>query len=338
MLRTRLGIPRALFFYSYLPFWHTFWSSLGFEVIVSPRTNKEILDLGVEQASTDLCVPVKLFHGHVAYLAPRVDLLFLPRMVNVGSGATFCPKFLALPEMVKYSLAGLPHLVEARIDVAKPWDLFTLCRELHKEWAPSGNPWVAYQRAQAAQRAFEAGLARRERVGALLAPYTEDFGESQRRVDSQGEGEEKEGVQVAVLGYPYAVHDAFLNGDVLWKLVRLGVKVYTADMVSWHERRRYRMHKDLFWHYSNLVLQAGKYWLDPRRRIDGLIHVTNFACGPDAMVGKFLEFEAKAREVPLLQLTLDEQTGQVGLDTRIEAFVDMLTRRKTRAHNLSLHG
>lgn len=339
MARKRIGIPRALFFYSYLPFWQAFWRALGWEVVVSPVTNKEILDLGVEEASTDLCVPVKILHGHVAYLAQQVDAIFLPRMVNVGSGATFCPKFLALPEMVKYSMSGLPPLVEARLDLGKPWDLFNLCRELQRELAPGEGFWAAYQHARAAQRTFEAKLAQGELAGPLLAALVGNAdGPAAPAPAEAQEGLISRELKVAVLGYPYAVHDAFLNGDLVKKLQHMGVKVYTADMVPAQARRRYRLHKDLFWHYSNMVLQAGKFWLNGAQGIAGLIHVTNFACGPDAMVGKLLELEAKAHGIPLMALTLDEQTGQAGLETRVEAFVDMLARRKTRAHNISLHG
>lgn len=328
----RIGIPRALFFYTYLPFWHTFWTELGCEVVVSPATNKEILDLGVKEASTDLCLPVKVFHGHVAFLAKRVDAIFLPRMVDVGSRDTFCPKFLALPEMVQYSLSGLPTVVESRVNLSHPWNLFYLCRELQHKWAPKKNFWTAYQRARAAQKHFMAVVQQGELVPRALGPYLGDS------VAMPVLNVAKPGLTVAVLGYPYAVHDSFINADVLKKLVALGARVLTADMLPARERQRYRLRKDLFWHYSNMVVQAGRYWLEEGRQVDGLVHITNFACGPDAMVGKLLELESKVRGLPLLTLTLDEQTGYVGLDTRIEAFVDMLVRRKSGAHNVPVYG
>lgn len=330
----RVGIPRSLFFYTYLPFWYTFWAELGYEVVVSPLTNKAILDRGVEEASTDLCVPVKVFHGHVAHLASQqVDAIFLPRMVNVGSQATFCPKFLALPEMVKYSMRNLPALIEVRVNLTSPWSLRSLCRKIQREWAPNKDFRTAYYRAVSAQKTFEAALIRGELVAPALRPYTGD------KRDELGVNEAgKFQLDIAVLGYPYTVHDAFLNGGLLRKLQRLGARVHTADMVPARELRRYRLHKELFWHYSNMVLKAGKFWMQSERRVDGVIHVSTFACAPDAMLGKMLELEAKLRGVPLVTLTLDEQTGQAGLDTRIEAFVDMLARRKTGAYNISVHG
>ena len=61
-----------------------------------------------------------------------------------------------------------------------------------------------------------------------------------------------------------------------------------------------------------------------RNKVDGLIHVTAFGCGPDAMVGKLIELEAKTSgEIPYLKILVDEHTGDAGLMTRIEAFTDM---------------
>jgi predicted nucleotide-binding protein (sugar kinase/HSP70/actin superfamily) len=63
--------------------------------------------------------------------------------------------------------------------------------------------------------------------------------------------------------------------------------------------------------------------------IDGVIHLTAFACGPDATVDKLLEIEARKNNAkPFLSLCLDEQTGEAGCLTRLEAFVDMLRRQK----------
>ena len=57
----RIGIPRAFFYYIYFPAWKTFFERLGFEVVVSPHTTKEILDAGVKEALAEACVPVKIF-------------------------------------------------------------------------------------------------------------------------------------------------------------------------------------------------------------------------------------------------------------------------------------
>lgn len=329
----RIGIPRSLFFYSYLPFWQTFWSELGYEVVISPLTNKDILNRGISHSATDLCVPVKLFHGHISYLMDQgIDILFVPRMVNVGTNDTFCPKFLALPEMIKCSFSTMPAMAAPRIDIRGQLQLFKLCSELQRQWAPRYSMWEPFKKARAAQIQYETQLAE----GKLPDEIWPAFRWSNSAPQEARPSKMAAGLKIAVVGYPYSVYDSFINSDVLKKLHRLGVHTVTTEMIPTQKKRRYRLSKDLFWHYSNMVVQAGLFWLN--QGVSGLIHITNFACGPDAMVGKMLELACKQQNRPMLTLTLDEQTGQVGINTRIEAFVDMLQRRISGAHNLSLHG
>ncbi|HHV07640.1 MAG TPA: 2-hydroxyglutaryl-CoA dehydratase [Firmicutes bacterium] len=333
MSSKRIGLPRSLFFYSHLPFWQTFWSELGHEVIVSPLTNKDMLDRGISNSVTDLCVPVKIFHGHISYLIDQqVDALFVPRMVDVGTNDTFCPKFLALPEMIRCSFSDMPVLIAQRVDVRGRLHLFKLCSELQREWASGSGVWTPFKKARTAQTQYETELT----SGKLPHEAWPAFAWSNSFKEETLIFTREPALTIAVLGYPYSVYDSFINSDVIKKLRRLGVNVVTAEMIPLEKRNQYRLSKDLFWHYSNNVVKSGMYWLD--QGVTGIIHITNFACGPDAMAGKMLELLCKQHGKPLLTLTLDEQTGQIGINTRIEAFVDMLQRRFRYAHNLSLHG
>ncbi|MCG8532537.1 MAG: acyl-CoA dehydratase activase-related protein, partial [Desulfovibrionales bacterium] len=93
MVKT-VGIPRCLFYYNYFPGWNEFFHGFGAKVILSPPTNKKILDLGVQQAVDEVCLPVKLFFGHVEILKKKVDYLFVPRIMSVTPKEWICPKFL----------------------------------------------------------------------------------------------------------------------------------------------------------------------------------------------------------------------------------------------------
>lgn len=64
-----VGIPRALNMYENYPFWHTFFTKLGFRVIISPSSNRKIYELGIESIPSESeCYPAKLVHGHVSWL------------------------------------------------------------------------------------------------------------------------------------------------------------------------------------------------------------------------------------------------------------------------------
>ncbi|MGI6037084.1 MAG: acyl-CoA dehydratase activase-related protein [Limnochordia bacterium] len=311
----KIGIPMTLSYYEYYPFWRSWLEDLGLEVITSPPTTREILDWGVQQTVNDACVPIKLIHGHVVYLKDKVDWIFIPRMVQVAAKETFCPKFLGLPDLLRASIKNLPPLLSPR--VALPYgrlSLYTLCGRTAKELGYSY--WAGYQAGRKAlaewrlyQDKIHSGLLPREALG--LRP----------RWKVQGKP-----IRLALLGYPYLVNDDYISGNILPLLEKLNVQVFTADMAPHPQRLAERMPKTLFWHYSNQVLWACMYFLE-RNLVDGVIHLTAFSCGPDAMVSKLLELETKGK-IPFTTLTLDEHTGQAGIVTRVEAFLDMLTRKR----------
>ncbi|AYO30678.1 hypothetical protein D2962_08620 [Biomaibacter acetigenes] len=75
------------------------------------------------------------------------------------------------------------------------------------------------------------------------------------------------------------------------------------------------------------------------KKIDGIIHVASFGCGPDSLIGELLEHRVmREYKVPFLYLTLDEHSGEAGFDTRLEAFLDILEGRKVSESNISAHG
>ena len=96
----RLGIPRSLFFFSYNPFWTTFWQELGVDCLVSPPTTPVILRRGLELALDEFCLPVKVHYGHLAYLENHVDLIFSPAFGRWGKRGHFCPKLKAIHDLV----------------------------------------------------------------------------------------------------------------------------------------------------------------------------------------------------------------------------------------------
>ncbi|NLN16270.1 MAG: 2-hydroxyglutaryl-CoA dehydratase [Firmicutes bacterium] len=317
----RIGIPSTLAYYEYFPFWDVFFRELGFEVVSSPITTKAILDWGVKHTVSDACVPIKLVHGHVRYLAEEgVDLLFLPRMVRVAPKETFCPKFLGLPDLIQASINNLPPLLSPRIFLRYGrMSLFRICGQTANSLGV--GPLKGLRACAKALDAWHAFL-RSLREGMTVA---EALGIRERTREAL------RGPRLALLGYPYLINDPFISANLLALLEERGVQVFTAEMVPSGDLKRLsrRMRKNLFWHYSNRAVWAAMYYLD-KEMVDGVIHVTAFGCGPDAMTGKLVELEAKGK-VPFTTLSLDEHTGQEGIITRIDAFVDMLVRKKAIA-------
>mgnify|MGYP002682258493 CR=1 FL=1 len=97
--RLKVGIPRGLLFYRFYSLWTTYLKELGVDIVISPPTNKLIIQHGLTYGIEEICFPVKVFLGHCYYLKDKVDLLFIPRMVSFSKNEYNCPKILGLPDV-----------------------------------------------------------------------------------------------------------------------------------------------------------------------------------------------------------------------------------------------
>ncbi|MDN5344910.1 MAG: hypothetical protein PWQ18_1023, partial [Clostridia bacterium] len=298
-----IGFPTALFYYSHFPFWQAYFDRLGIAIVTSPLTTRVILDDGAREAIADACIPVKLYHGHVLTLKDKVDALFIPRMVKISKRATFCPKFLGLPDMVRASLAHLPPIIDIQVDASRGlWGLWPSCRGLAELLGYSLRlAWSAYREGTIYQRAYQR---------LLLAGYLPLQALAKLRGEAVEPPTRREGLlNLAVLGYPYQVYDQYISLDIIGKLKKMGINVWTMEMV--HPSRLYqlsrRLPKQLFWHFSNLVIGATYHYLQ-QKNLDGIIHVTAFGCGPDAMVDKIMELDIlkiSQGQLPFMSLCID---------------------------------
>jgi predicted nucleotide-binding protein (sugar kinase/HSP70/actin superfamily) len=333
----KVGIPRALSYYTFYPLWREYFERLGLEVIVSNPTNRKILDDGIKITVNDACIPIKVFHGHVLNLAGQVDFLFVPRIVSADGKSTFCPKFLGLPDMVRYAETPLPTLIDVRYKRGGfSGGLFRFFYLIAHSVGVK-NPFTVIYAALCAviknrqyQKLLQLGLKPAEALQAV-------FEHGKKKVivpDSQQSSNSREDkITLALLGYPYAVFDPYISASIYSKLLKLGVDVTTYEQIPLKLMRCFSkvLPQNFFWYYSNQVCWAGLYLLEEKNIVDGIIHITAFGCGPDAMVDKTLELEAKTAGLPFLSLSIDEHTGEGGVQTRLEAFVDLLRVRKSEA-------
>ena len=144
-------------------------------------------------------------------------------------------------------------------------------------------------------------------------------------------------IRVALLGHPYNIHDSFLNMNIPKKLAQLGVHVITETVVSESDinRESASLFKKPFWTLARHSYGAAKY-LYKCGAIDGIVYISSFACGIDSVVVELIRGATEG--LPFLVLKVDEHTGEAGVDTRIEAFTDLLRRRESFGSNISTYG
>ena len=117
--KIKVGIPQALHFYRYFPFWKKILEELDVEIVLSPPTNKKIVEIGVQHGFGELCIPMKVYYGHVMHLIdnhPELDYIFVPRYIAEVKEAYFCPKFLSLPDVIKI-IPNVPKLLNFEVNI-----------------------------------------------------------------------------------------------------------------------------------------------------------------------------------------------------------------------------
>ncbi len=319
----KIGIPRALLYYNFFPLWKTFFGELDAEVIVSALTTKAVLQEGVKLSVDEACLPVKVAFGHVASLRDKADYIFIPRLVSVSPREYICPKFLGFPDMVRHCVPGLPEIIDTNINLyRREGDMFRQFKEIGGYI--SKNP----RQIAAAYSTAVKELKRYNQLTEAGMPPEQAMNHHGPAPNPQPDG--KENGAVAVLGHPYNVYDAFINMGLLKRLKDSGINVVTADNVPEPAVNRYAgiLNKRLFWTLGRRMVGSAYYFME-NPGIRGIIHVASFACGPDSMTGELIERRVrKSVKIPFLNLTLDEHTGEAGIVTRIEAFLDMINMQR----------
>lgn len=338
----KVGIPRGLFYYQYYPLWKTFLEELGAEIIVSDCTNKKILDDGVKSCIDEACLPVKIFHGHVVNLKDKVDYLFIPRYTSVSKREYVCPKFGGLPDMIRHTFSGLPEIIDTEVNLRKSKrNSINAALEVGKYLSDDVKKIKeAYKKALRQYRYF------REKVKNGTLP-NEIFEESNqltrnREIGKQVKEEQlkKNRLNIALIGHSYNLYDNYVNMNIINKLKKLGTNIITIDMIDGHiiNEKSNLLNKKAFWYFGTKVMGSTYHLLD-RNDINGIIFVMSFGCGIDSFMCDLAERKVRRnKDIPFLVLTIDEHSGEAGLNTRIEAFIDMIKWRNKNESNLPTYG
>ncbi len=333
----KIGIPRSLFYYKFIPLWKAFFNELGAEVIISDHTNKRILDDGIKACVDEACLPVKIFHGHMMNLKDRVDYIFVPRFTSISKREYICPEFGGLPDMVRHSLNNLPTLITTEINMRKS-DKGAIKAAIETAAVLGADKYAAKAALRSAVTAYR-DFWNQARCGIL--PFS---GGSACRSGKSGEPSPQFGttarMRVAVIGHPYNIYDPYISMNMLGKLDKYDVDVTTIEMVGDNDIRiqASKLTKPMFWNFGRNAYGAAVH-LAASGAIDGMICVTSFGCGIDSFVYEFIERKVRREyRIPLITITIDEHSGEAGFNTRLEAFIDMLHWRRINENNISASG
>jgi len=318
----RIGIPRALLYYQYFPAWKRFFEELDADMVVTPPTTRKMLAEGSARVVAETCLPVKAFLGHVISLVGECDYIFIPAVRSVQKKVFNCSKFLGLPDMTKAVIPESPPILEVDIDINRGKG------ELYKSVYKMGSrlTWNPVKLRQAGMAAWETYLEYRSIMTeeGLTPPETIGSSLIKQERDSDDSSE-----KIALIGHPYLLYDEYINHRIIRRLEQSGYKVMTPEMIS--SGRLESAVGDLtggsYWTYEAEVVGAGGYYL--QSDVDGVIGIMAFGCGPDSLMMDAVRRQAmRSGSIPFMCLTVDEHTAEAGIITRLEAFTDMIQRKK----------
>lgn len=316
-----VGIPRALMIYKFFPMAYHYFNTLGYNVLLTPESNEDIIALAQEVTEEETCYPVKLLHGHMEYLARQgVDYIFIPcirTILHAKSSVKHnygCVYMQTAPKIVAKTL----HLKERGITLLSPvLDLDMGRPELASEMLAIG------QKLGKSKPVCAAGMAKGAMAMARCEKESEKLG---KQVMDSLSCDDK---VLVIITRNYGVSDRILNSGIPQELLKRGCKVLTLSHLKGHDI-------DLSAEYPNMYWPFGQHILSGARIIKNhpnlyAVYLTNHGCGPDTMISHL--FAEEMGDKPYLSIEVDEHQSAVGIITRIEAFLNSLKYTNNTSNN-----
>ena len=299
-----IGLPRGMLYYRYETLWKTFFTQLGADVRVSEPTTHRIAEQGMSRTIDEACLSLKLYFGHVSELIGKCDYIFIPRISNFGRNRDMCPRFCAMYDAARNIFRGSGQkFLTCNID-ALQGDIelkafLSMGQALGCSLKSTVNAYKAAKREE--QRVWNDKLKRQKYL--LSQP----------------------GLKILIAGHDYLVKDAYIGKPVTDFLKKNDVLPIEAGVVD--RKAAMKCSTELSptcrWQFSREIVGGIAMY---RNKVDGIIFLSAFPCGPDAMVNELMLRRIDA--VPMLNLVMDGQNGTAGMETRLESFLDIIRFKK----------
>lgn len=321
---TVIGIPRVLSFWETMPFWTTFWRSLGFEVKLSDPSTRKMYEEGLSAVTSDtVCFPAKLVHGHIRNLVKKkVDRIFMPSITTVASENTE-----KTSESMCAVVKGYPMVVRNSDNPQKRWGIPFDTPLFH--WY--GNCDRDRQLKQYMKETFQVSPEQTQEAIRFADRAQKQFHDELKKAGQAViDQAKKDGTYAVVLAARPYQSDALVNHDLPDLFTGLGIPVLTVDSVPGTESVDLsRSRLDIVNNYharmlSSAILAAQNEHLE-------YVQLVSFGCGHDAYLSDEIIRMMKeiSGKVPLV-LKVDESDIQGPLRIRVRSFTETVSMKRSR--------
>ena len=314
--RGKIGLPLGLNMLENLPFWHTFFTQLGFEVVLSEESSRKLYAKGQQTIPSDtVCYPAKLMHGHIISLIEQgVDAIFYPcNSYNFDEGISDnnynCPVVAYYPELIAVNMPQLQSVryLDPYFGTHRPKD---------------------FEKHAAAYFEKEFSIPKRETVRAARAAYA---AYAQYEAEVRAKGQEiidyarANGYKILVMaGRPYHI-DPEINHGIDELATTYGFCLITEDAVSYRMDREAR-HVLNQWTFQARMYNAARYvCTQPDMQ---LVQLVSFGCGTDAITTDEMRSILESGGKLYTQLKIDEISNLGAVRIRLRSLMAAIEARE----------
>ena len=332
--RGTVGIPRALNMYENYPFWHTFFTELGFAVVPSDDSTKATYEAGIESMpSESVCYPAKLSHGHVMNLLGKdVDFIWMPcvrweRQEDETAGNHYnCPIVMSYPQALELNV---DELSSPSVEYLAPFLPYDDRRELKRRLYEVVSVQREADAAEGRGRVRGAHITRAEVDAAVNAAWQADLDFKQAMADAGDEAldwvERNDAHGIVLAGRPY--HNApEINHAIPELISSFGFAVLTEDSVAHRTRPERPIRVVDQWMYHSRLYRAARF-VAGRNDLD-LIQLNSFGCGLDALTCDQVQEILEASGKVYTCLKIDEVSNLGAARIRVRSLMAALEEQR----------
>lgn len=307
-----VGVPYVLVVHKFFPMIRNYFETLGYNILLSPETDENIIALSQKYAKAETCYPVKLIYGHMAWLAEKkVDYIFLPSihtMKHENSKVYHNYGCVYMQSAPKFVFEGM-KLSEKGIELLNP----VLSLDLGMEAMAS----------EMIETGVSLGKAKPHCVAALLRgamavrKHTSELEKAGKNLLDSIEPTDK---VLVIVTRAYGIDDPVLNMNIPYELLSRGHKVITISNLPAHDMDISSEYENLYWPFGQHIVSSAKLISNHPNLY--AVYLTNHGCAPDSMISHL--FQKEMGDKPYLNIEVDEHYSKVGVITRIEAFLNSL--------------
>ncbi len=304
-----VGILRSFLTHSVFPLYSNFFDQLGFRVVLSDEIDPE----GISRIEAAFCLPAEITHGSFFnLLKKKPDYIFIPQIMqlpvpNVETYSRMCVFVQGEPYYLKVTfrkeIEQSPSvLLSPVLKLEKGYEAAedTLVEMMKKIGVPEKKTRKAYRFACRKQYDFEKELLE---IGRKTLKYLDDHPEMSG---------------IVLFGRPYNAFADDANMGIPHKVASRGYYIIPHDMIP---SSHVNVHQKMFWATGQKIMKSAQI-VKERKNLFGF-YITNFSCGPDSFLLGY--FRRLMGSKPSLTLELDQHTADAGIDTRIEAALDIIS-------------